>query len=508
MVTSNQIRHGSIRWYEGEGEFPVAALGGPDGELVVAPEVQADMIALQQSAQKAGQGFYCPLSLDGCGERLVAAAGPIRRPYFRHGAKSSCRLMAEGRDIFTHRQIQRELIGWLSSCGFRAEAERYVGRNRSSRVDVFVGGGMERVIEVQLSNETAASKLDRTERYGGNVTWLFDPEHVIASRDHELNEHGVVQLVRLGARPADKDWSRLETAGSWPVEIGRRAEGALGQPQNDIWFPLDECTFDPAHGLMTPGLVQAQRQVMENRRAAAEEQARQQVEHAEKKRLLDEARRKAAEEQDRQWANERAARREDEPRVPVDELRRRDFAELARGDEHRLAAAGKVVNLDMWHRFASTRQMAAPPRPWPATPPLGTRPTVLTPRHLEDWSARTGRTITPEGTWWTALVIHAADYEWWTSQIDGRWAHQLRPDLVDPAWVALYLSTLESSGHVSKLAEPSGDPAGLAVRRLHDLGLIGINAKSRGQWTYRTLHRLWNVGRSYDWDQPPAWPLA
>lgn len=98
---------------------------------------------------------------------------------------------------------------------------------------------------------------------------------------------------------------------------------------------------------------------------------------------------------------------------------------------------------------------------------------------------------------------HVADYQWWTSQIDGRWADHLRSDLVDPAWVALYLSTLESYGPISKLAEPTADPAGLAVRRLADAGLITITASRRGQWTYRTLHRLKNVGRSSTWNQPP-----
>lgn len=508
MATTNQIRHESTRRNDDEGFFPVAALGGPDGELVVAPEVQADMITLQQAAQKAGQAFYCPPSLGGCGEKLVAAAGDIRRPYFRHFAGSSCGFRGEDRDTFTHRQIQRELIRWLADRGFRAEAERYLGRDQNSRVDVFVGGDLEWVIEVQLSNETAVSKLGRTERYGGNVTWLFGDDRFIASRDHEQSAHGVAQLVRLAGRPAGQDWSRLETACSWPVEIGLRAEPPAGQPRKDVWLPLDVCTFDPAHGLMAPGLVQAKQQVMKNRRAAAEEQARQQAELAAKKRLLDEARRTAAEEQERERANQRAARREDEPRVPVDELRRRDFAELARGDEHRLAAAGRVVNLDVWHRFAYTRKMATPPRQLPAVPLPGTRPTVLTPRDLHEWSARTGRPVTPEGTWWTALVLHAADYEWWTSQIDGRWVQHLRPDLVDPAWVALYLSTLEPSGPVSRLAEQTADPAGLAVRRLHDLGLITINVSSRGQWTYRKLHRLRNVGQSGDWNQPPAWPLS
>lgn len=196
-----------------------------------------------------------------------------------------------------------------------------------------------------------------------------------------------------------------------------------------------------------------------------------------------------------------------QPDVPVDELRRRDFAELARGDEIRTATVGKVVDLDLWQRLAHTRKMAAPHRQWPAAPLPGARPTVLTPADLGEWAARTGRRVTPEGTWWTALVRHAADYEWWTSQIEGRWADHLRPDLVDPAWVALYLSSISLSVPVRLLAEETADPGGLAVRRLADAGLITIATTRRGQWTYRTLPRLGNVGKSSAWDQPPGWPL-
>lgn len=97
----------------------------------------------------------------------------------------------------------------------------------------------------------------------------------------------------------------METASSWPVEIGLRAEAPAGQPATDVWFPLTECTFDPTYGLMTPGLLQARQQVMANRQAAAEERARQQAELAEKKRLLDEARRQREEEQARQWEEQR-----------------------------------------------------------------------------------------------------------------------------------------------------------------------------------------------------------
>ncbi|QGF23781.1 competence protein CoiA family protein [Raineyella fluvialis] len=508
MATTNQIRHESTRRNDDEGFFPMAAMGGPDGDLVMAPDARDDMIRLQQAARKAGKNFYCPPSLDGCGEELVAAAGDIRRPYFRHFPGSSCGFRGEDRDIFTHRQIQRELVRWLTGQGFTAEAERYVGREKRSRVDVSVGGGMEWVIEVQLSNETAVSKLDRTERYGGNVTWLFGADRFIASRDHEMSEHGVTQLVRLAARPTGQEWSRLETAATWPIEIGLRAESPAGQLPKDSWFPLTACTFDLAHGLMAPGLLQAKQEVMNNRRAAAEEKARKQAELAQRERLLDALRRKAAEEQDRQWANDQAARRENEPRVPVDELRRRTLAALAREDMPRMSTTGKVVNLNAWHQFACVRKTAAPAPPLPATPLPGPRPTVLTPRDLQDWTARTGRPVTPEGTWWTALVLHAASYEWWTSQIDGRWVEQLRPDLVDPAWVALYLSTIEPSGSVRKLAEETADPAGLAMRRLHDLGLITITVRSGGQWTYRTRHNLRNVGRAGDWNQPHPWPLS
>lgn len=185
MMTTNQIRHELARWHSDDGDLPVAALGSPDGELIVAPDFQAEMITLQRSARQAGQGFFCPPSLGGCGERLNVVAGPVRRPYFRHSRGSACGGVAEGRDIFTHRQIQHELIRWLAGLGFRAEAEHYFRGDRRSRVDVYVGGGLDRVVEVQLSNETAASKLDRTERYGGNVTWLFGPAGPLASRDHE-----------------------------------------------------------------------------------------------------------------------------------------------------------------------------------------------------------------------------------------------------------------------------------------------------------------------------------
>lgn len=110
MAATDQIRHDSTRRNDDEGFFPVAALGGPEGALVVAPDVQADMIRLQRAARRERQGFYCPPALGGCGEELVATAGEIRRPYFRHFPGSSCGFRGEDRDIFTHRHIQRELV--------------------------------------------------------------------------------------------------------------------------------------------------------------------------------------------------------------------------------------------------------------------------------------------------------------------------------------------------------------------------------------------------------------
>jgi competence CoiA-like predicted nuclease len=208
-----------------------AVLGDPDGDRVIAaPDDHGEMARLQREAHQAELGFFCATAAGGCGDRLSAVNGRQRRPYFRHfpGAICGLRETAEVRDWFTHRMIQNALVAWLHDLGFPAAIEQRVGAH--ARVDVLSANA---VIEVQLSGETEISRQERTTKYGENVTWLFDPHRNITSRDAQLEDEGVVLLVRMAPPPCWR-WrpsTSASDAPTWTVSrrgltSGRRSKSA------------------------------------------------------------------------------------------------------------------------------------------------------------------------------------------------------------------------------------------------------------------------------------------
>lgn len=440
-----------------------AVVGDPMGErFVEAPPTQAKMVAMKRAADAAGERFYCSLPLTGCGAVLTVVAGAVRRPHFRHPKGAGCQLSdpTAVRDIYTHRMIQDELVRWLRHAGHVASIEKYV--ERRSRVDVFCEPNA--VIEVQLSGESAASMLDRTARYGGNVTWLFGADGVIASRDSLLVEMGAVLVVRL--RPTDEDAALSGFRGAGRrIDIGVLAHGESGRMAIQ-WSPLAECAFDPSTGLQAPNYASALAAASQRRagKAAA-------------------ALQRAARESD-------AARRESERMAQ-------------RIDYYRRARAVQPVIRPPQPSVDATE---APPRPMPPEPMPGPRPQVAILADLPHWEAKFERRVNRQGPWPRVLAVHDDDYTWRTSWIDGKWLSGLPAHLVDPGWAALYLTTLWADGHVAQLVDNELDPHGVIVGRMAKLGLVELSGSAGEPRTrFHTVHDLRSIGTPFEWHQPPAW---
>lgn len=440
-------------------DVPVAALGASDGQLRQAPSTRAAMTALLVEAEAAGQAFYCPTALGGCGQDLIPVNGQKLRPHFRHYAHSACQFRgAVARDNLTHWLIQQELVGWLYRRGISAKTEVFLDPDQHSRVDVFVIEDPAHVIEVQLSPETVSSRRKRTERYGGNVSWLFgDLADSHSSRDAMLDEDGVVLMVRLQA-DTHKPTSPAP-ADSACVEIGLRTAAHANERETTDWFPLDACTFDAVDGIRTPGYV--------DRKATVDRHRAEQKAEAEQRRQAEEQ----AEEERRQREARRAA-----------------------------LAAGMAE----YERSRPGPTSGPPARPMP-----GPRPTVLSMDDLLLWESRFGQSAAHGGPWLRVLEHHAHSYARKTSLVDGSWATGLPEHLVDPAWAALFLTMIIVSGPVEAIVSEDMDPGGLIVDRLATLGLIATQPWAGiDSLRYEVIHDLRGIGSSLPWHQPPAWPMT
>ena len=420
-----------------------AAVNDPAGErFVEAPATHAGMTQLRRRAEALGEQFYCATQLGGCGGRMHTVNGSKKRPYFRHNVKSDCTLdQAVARDIFTHVAIQNALVGWLRRTGHPdARKEKWVGP--CSRVDVQCAPNA--VIEVQLSGETDVSMEDRTERYGGNVTWLFDPERPISSRDSALARGDVVLLVRLRRAPDGQ-----VIAGQ--VDVGIRTAQIANHASGDLWVPLEECTFTPAGGLGHPGRGEAEQLV-----ATAKKLHQDAVDAA----------RKAAEQAQAEQAAEA-------------EKQRQNAYERMTGD-----ADSRHRGHD---RFIRESRPAAP-RP-PSAPAKGrtrpsakNRPTARTGWYpivwslddLTDWQDRHNLPLFADGAWCRVLRYHRDLFPDWAYSISDRWATDVPEHLIDPAWATLYLLATSAGGQVQVFVDQEVDPGGMILQRLESLGLVSF----------------------------------
>lgn len=438
-----------------------AVLGAPDGDdLIEAPADRAAMARLHEIARAQDKQFFCSSLLGGCGARLVVVNGTQRRPHFRHhGEVAACHLPEEARvrDILTHRAIQRVLVSWLTELGYRASPEHRL--DARSRVDVHCAPG--HVIEVQLSPESETSMISRTERYGGSVTWLFDPTRPITSRDAALGLHGSVLVVRLrrGDSPplAPRDRENLNTTDD-SVEIGVRCDGFEDQDQQTVWAPLSSCSFTPRTGIRPSALAMAE-QWLKDRQSKQAAEPRHHEEHP-----------------------PRTPRRQDGPLprpgpvpAPIPAPEPRFPADL-------VAAEPVVIS--------------------------GPRPTVWNHEDLLEWEVRFTRRANPNGAWVRVLRLHNECYRDWVNTVDGRWLNHLPAHLVDVAWSALYLTTLISSAQVCRYIDVSLDPDDLVLHRMADLGLVLTYSTRTGQPMLRANHRLRRSNPGKLPSQPPPWEQA
>lgn len=423
-----------------------AVLADPDGErFVEAPTSHARMADLHRAANIANESFYCATQLGGCGSEVHVVNGLKKRPFFRHNPGSNCPLTpAESRDNFTHRSIQNALVSWLGDMGHQARLEKPVGPR--SRVDVYCDP--DAVIEVQLSGETALSMEDRTERYGRNVTWLFDPDRPITSRDTALSDNDMVLLVRLR-----RDDTGPVTTGPRKVDIGIRVAQIADTPGTTLWDPLEACTFTPADGLSHPRRGDADQHVTtakENHRLAVaqEEEAQRKIvaEQSEFEAWLSAERQQAAidryQQQSRQLAKRRAA------------------AERAK--------QGTV---------GGSPEPQSVPAPVSKTGPAARHsfyPIVWSLADLSGWQERHHRVVPDDGAWARVLRHHHDLFPDWAYQLRDQWAAGLPEDLIDPAWATLYLLSTSLSGQVSVFVDAEVDTDGMILQHLHKRGLINL----------------------------------
>ena len=461
-------------------------LGDPQGtRFVEAPTSHADMTRLDLAAQRAHLNFYCAVKVGGCGERVYAINGTIRRPHFRHSPGSVCLLRdEEARDRFTHRIIQDRLVAWLTTLGHVARAEHYL--DRKSRVDVHCQPHS--VIEVQLSAETTASMIQRSDRYGPQVSWLFGTSTNLSSRDQLRHQQGAVLVVQAIRTPTEPGASILDRFAPGDVEVGISHEAYDDVKAGTVWAPLDACAFDPADGVLPPGYRGTIERIAAHRTRVAD--------------TLAEAQKRAA--QAKQTS-------------PPPHRRDPGSASRARHDGSTRTIERVVVDPVFMQRLARQQAIAAATsragelRTRAATAdegrPAGPRVTVLNVDGWGAWERHFGRTAPRSGPWSRALAGDPAQYVARTGQIDPRWVKGLPAHLVDAAWAALYYTMIVQSAPLTALCEPDLDPEAVVVGRLRALGLIAVVNQGDLEY-YETAHDLRYVGTPVPWEQPPPWPGA
>lgn len=465
-----------------------AVLGDPAGNRYIqAPQTQAEMSDLHAAAMARSDDFFCSRRLGGCGEKVMVVNGPVRRPHFRHYAHTNCPLTrATARDIYTHAIIQDALISFLRDHGYTdAVAEKRL--DAKSRVDVHCSPGA--VIEVQLSGETDSSMRARTSRYGGNVTWLYDQVNAISSRDSTLTRDGIVLIVRI--RPVDVfGWKPQTEFSRQPIDIGVKHKKFPTDGASSQWWPLEQCTFTPVQGLRPPGYA-AIRQGIADARLAEKEQA------AEALRIAEQAEANA-----QRARNEIAAATAARQGRFMEELasrRRKADLESAARRARNLAERGHVASLGT--------------RP-------GNFPVVFTLADLAIWEAQYLMVAPEHGAWRRVLEYHMDRFADWVALMTDGWVTGLPEHLIDPAWAALYMTTMSLSGKVSVFlgggdqdSDPMHpydpiDPEGLILQRMIDLSLVSLYGKPGEPLMLKVQHHLGEIRWNSRIRQPTVWAPA
>ncbi len=373
-----------------------ASIDGPHGvRAVTLPAERWGALALKDHHR--GE-FWCTTEAGGCGGRLIANAGEIRRPYFRHHAGAPCQYLSRpdsAGPAYEHLQYQRHFQRWLVDQGLNATLEKVLGADGRTDLHVHV----ERVshsLEIQLSPMPTQAWHEREGRYRRHVhhvTWFYGPGAESASA-MEVSRSGVAFDLRPGPEIGVRD-----------VDNTRH------------WVPLKDCRLMP-DGLQVPGLAEAralqdQRQKEQMAKATA---AREALALAEVER---EQRREAQERANREYFERQAAQRD-----ALEKQRR------ARVQQLRLDAQ---EDEDDPYGVAPWEQRFPESRAW--TPGIGW--SWL--EHLPAEARRPARALA-----YTTQVLSFAATE-----------HSALPELTDPELRDRLFALLESLGVISRQAFPT-----------------------------------------------------
>lgn len=263
------------------GELLWGVVDGPDGlDAVHIPDDRSDALLLKSRHLT----FWCGKEAGGCGGVLILAAGPVRRPYFRHHPDARCAFIgreAKAGPAYEHLRYQRALHEWLTRQGYSPVLEKTLGSDGRTDLHVVVDA-VRHAIEVQLSPLSAASWRERDARYRrhhDHVTWLYGAA-AEGGGATELSVRGVSFALRPGPEIGVRD-----------VDDGTH------------WVALADCRLTSA-GFFAPGLEQAQ--ALHNQREAEKAEARLRAAEEEAERRL--AAEKAREAAESRQAAARAAR--------------------------------------------------------------------------------------------------------------------------------------------------------------------------------------------------------
>jgi pyruvate/2-oxoglutarate dehydrogenase complex dihydrolipoamide acyltransferase (E2) component len=516
-----------------------AVVGDPAGDRYIqAPTNHDAMTAMVSAADQAGELFFCSSRLGGCGEKVMPVNGNIRIPHFRHYAHTRCPLTpALNRDIYTHAIIQDALVCWLRSHG-HPEARTEKRLDRRSRVDVHCDP--DAVIEVQLSGETDTSMLARTLRYGNNVTWLYDPFNAISSREATLTRDGTVLVVRFRPSPDKALWQPQTGFNRQPIDIGVKVRTFGTEGGFVEWHPLEACTFTPVTGLEPPLYAETRQTVADARERKRQAQELARIAAAQRWRQSDERRREseAANAHQLQVAQAEGARRRATTAADdaVAEQRRlaakaaRDALWASQEPQRQAAAKAEQEHLERVREASEQRLASAKSDAAVRTARLRDRetpvarsswyPTVWNLDDLAGWEIRHQLKAPENGPWWRVLAHHDEPFAEWVGLVTDGWATSLPEHLVDPAWAALYLTTLSLSGKVSAFIGGGDqdndplipydpiDPDGIILDRLQQLGLISLYGGPPAPLMVNVEHHLGHLRWDPTIPQPPVWAAA
>jgi hypothetical protein len=155
---------------------------------------------------------------------------------------------------------------------------------------------------------------------------------------------------------------------------------------------------------------------------------------------------------------------------------------------------------------------------------LGTRPgnfpVVFTVDDLAVWEAQYGLVAPEHGAWRRVLEHHDGPFADWVALMTDGWVTGLPEHLIDPAWAALYMTTMSLSGQVSVFLgggdqdfDPNHpydpiDPEGLILQRLVNLSLVRLYGGPGEPLMLKVQHHLGEIRWNSRIQQPTVWAPA